>query len=143
MGMGRLPSGDQWSGSSPTSVTRASSEVSRHRERRRRRARLRAAVDGRGGPTATTLCIAMVHRREQREEWRQMRERKGSPAGKFTSGEARSEVELRAAVADHGRGRQSGLAVENSRRKRLGGGRTSMSSGMGECSSGGALRRRK
>jgi hypothetical protein len=43
-----------------------------------------------------------------------MRERKGSPTGKFTLGEARSG-------AGHGQGRWSGLAMENPRRKWLSG----------------------
>jgi hypothetical protein len=68
-----------------------------------------------------------------------MRERdiKGSPTGKFTLGGARSAAELRAAVADHGQGRQSGLAVANPRRKRLGDERALASSGTSGCRSGG------
>lgn len=62
-------------------------------------------------------------------------EGKGNPAGEFTSSEARSGAELRAAVADHSQGRRSNLSVENPGRKRLDGGGSPTSTGM--VSSGG------
>jgi hypothetical protein len=63
--------------------------------------------------------------------------------GKFTSGEARSDAELRAAVADHGQGRRSGLTVVNQMHKRLGGERNPVCSVVGECSFGGCAGRKE
>jgi hypothetical protein len=64
-------------------------------------------------------------------------ERKGTPAGKFTSSEARTASKLRSAVADHGQGQRDSLAVADSRLKRHGREGAPASSGVGGCSSGG------
>lgn len=88
-------------------------------------------------PTRLRSAVAGLHRLLLNGEERTKEREKGSPAGGFTSGEARSGAEHRAAVADHGQGWRSDLAVGNPGRKRLGGGRTLVRSGVGEGSSAG------
>jgi hypothetical protein len=55
-------------------------------------------------------------------EHRKWGERRRSPAGKFTSGEAQSTTELPLAVAEHSQGRQAGLARGRIERKKPGDG---------------------
>jgi hypothetical protein len=75
--------------------------------------------------------VAAQRRREDEGE------RKRSPTGKFTSGEARLAAKLRVAVTDHSQERLRGFAVEDPSHKRLGGERAPASLGAGKCSSGG------
>jgi hypothetical protein len=60
-------------------------------------------------------------------------------SGEFTSGEAWLAAQFRAAVADHGKERRRGLAVEDPGCRGLGSGRASVSLNAGERSSGGPL----
>lgn len=94
---------------------------------------------GGGGWLESSGTTAQCHRRPSLGAAQRRRENggegKGNPAGEFTSSEARSGAELRAAVADHSQGRRSNLSVENPGRKRLDGGGSPTSTGM--VSSGG------